>query len=161
MVPATDLLALGIRLMETCESGPPQRVYKSTQFRDGLMIALLICCPMRLRNLTDIVSGRHLIFDGHAYRLEFTAAETKTGRPYVAAVPPELTTYLDDYLHVHRPTLQSIALARGASPISGGDRHPTSRGDIAERHRDIRCLTPDGRCEVRRTLTQDSLDSSV
>ena len=110
MVPATDLLSLGIRLMETCESGPPQRVYKATQFRDGLMIALLICCPMRLRNLTEIVIGRHLIFDGQAYRLEFTAAETKTGRPYVAAVPHELTPYLDDYLQVHRGTFQSVGM---------------------------------------------------
>ena len=29
MVPATDLLALGIRLMKTCQSGPPQRVTRS------------------------------------------------------------------------------------------------------------------------------------
>ena len=50
--------------MKTCESGPPQRVYKATQYRDGLMIALLICCPMRLRNLTEIVIGRHLIYEG-------------------------------------------------------------------------------------------------
>lgn len=117
MVPATDLLALGIRLMETCESGPPHWVYKSTQFRDGLMIGLLICCPMRLRNLTEIVIGRHLIFDGQAYRLEFTAAETKTGRPYVAAVPHELTPYLDDYLQVHRATFQSIGCPMTAASV--------------------------------------------
>lgn len=108
MVPATDLLALGIRLMETCESGPPQRVYKATQFRDGLLIALLICCPLRLRNLTEIVIGRHLIFDGQAYRLEFTSAETKTGRPYIAAIPHELTPYVDTYLDLHRRALQAL-----------------------------------------------------
>jgi integrase/recombinase XerD len=115
MVPATDLLALGIRLMETCECGPPQRVYKATQFRDGLMIALLICCPMRLRNLTEIVIGRHLISEGKAYRLEFTAAETKNGRPYVAAVPDELTPYLNDYFRVHRPSFQALGMADDGS----------------------------------------------
>ena len=57
--------------------------------------------------------GRHLLFDGRAYRLEFTAAETKTGRLYHAAVPPELTAYVDDYLQVHRPRLQSFARADG------------------------------------------------
>jgi integrase/recombinase XerD len=77
------------------------------------MIALLICCPLRLRNLTDIVIGRHLLFDGRGYRLEFTAAETKTGRPYVAAVPAELTAYVDDYLRVHRPRLQTISRVDG------------------------------------------------
>ena len=115
MVPATDLLTLGVRLMDTWADVRPQQVYKATQFRDGLMIALLICCPMRLRNLTEIVIGRHLIFDGRAYRLEFTAAETKTGRPYVAAVPHELTPYVDDYLHLHRPSLQSIGMADDGS----------------------------------------------
>ena len=46
---------------------------------------------MRLKNLTGLVIGQHLVFDGYAYRLKLTAAETKTGRPYHAAVPPELT----------------------------------------------------------------------
>jgi hypothetical protein len=77
MVPAADLFELGIRLMDTWANFRPQLVYKATQFRDGLLISILICCPVRLRNLTEIVIGRHLIFDGHAYRLEFAAAETK------------------------------------------------------------------------------------
>jgi integrase len=115
MVAATDLLALGVRLMETWADVRPQQVYKATRFRDGLMIALLICCPMRLRNLTEIVIGRHLIFDGRAYRLEFTAAESKSGRPYIAAVPEELAPYLDDYLQVHRVSLQSTGMAQGGS----------------------------------------------
>jgi integrase len=87
---------------------------------------------MRLRNLTEIVIGRHLLFDGRAYRLEFTTAETKTGRLYHAAVPPELTAYVDDYLRFHRPRLQSLArpdapgtegrlwLGRRGKPLSSG-----------------------------------------
>lgn len=49
MVPATDLLALGIRLMETWADVRLKQVYKAAQFRDGLIISILICCPMRLR----------------------------------------------------------------------------------------------------------------
>jgi integrase len=113
MVPATDLLALGLRLMATWADVRSQQVYKATQFRDGLIISILICCPMRLRNLTDIVIGRHLLFDGRAYRLEFTATETKTSRVYHAAVPHELTPYVDDYLRFHRLYLQSFARADG------------------------------------------------
>jgi integrase/recombinase XerD len=118
MVPATDLLALGIRLMDSWADVRPQQVYRATQYRDGLMIALLICCPLRLRNLTEIVIGRHLLFDGRAYRLEFTAAEIKTSRPYHAAVPIELTRYVDDYLRVHRPVVQTFA--RADTPGTGG-----------------------------------------
>jgi integrase/recombinase XerD len=134
MVPATDLLVLGIQLMDSWADFRPQQVYKATQFRDGLMIAMLICCPMRLRNLTEIVIGRHLIFDGRSYRLEFTAAETKSGRPYHAALPHELTPYVDEYLQVHRPSLQSIALAHGGSVGGrlwlGRLGRPMSRGAI-------------------------------
>ena len=58
--------------------------------------------------------GQHLVFDGRAYRLEFTAAETKTGKPYIAAVPHELTTYIDQWLQVYRPALMAPA-GRGRS----------------------------------------------
>jgi integrase len=118
MVPATDLLALGIRLMHTWADVRSQQVYKAAQFRDGLIIAILICCPIRLRNLTEIVIDRHLLFDGRAYRIELTAAETKAGRLYHAAVPVELTAYVEDYLEVHRPRLRTLARADG--PGTGG-----------------------------------------
>ena len=68
---------------------------------------------MRLKNLTSLVIGQHLIFGDRAYGLKLTAAETKTGRPYVAAVPPELTPYIDGWLQVHRPHMQSIARGKG------------------------------------------------
>jgi hypothetical protein len=63
--------------MDTCERGAT-RVYRATHYRDGLIIALLISCPMRLKNLTGLVIGQHLVFDGQDYRVKLTAAETKT-----------------------------------------------------------------------------------
>ena len=42
LVAAGDLLELGIRLMQTCEDGPRHRTHVATQYRDGLIIALLI-----------------------------------------------------------------------------------------------------------------------
>ena len=76
------------------------------RYRDGLPIALLIACPMRIKNRAGLVIGRHLVFDGCAYRLKLSAAETKSGRPYVAAVLPELTTYIKDWLQVHPEAIQ-------------------------------------------------------
>ncbi len=108
MVRATQLLGLGIRLMDRWERGQNQAC-KVTRYRDGLLIALLISCPIRVTNLAGLVIGQHLVFDGHDYRLEITAAETKTGRPYVADVPHELTPYIDRWLQVHRPAAQLIA----------------------------------------------------
>jgi hypothetical protein len=31
--------------------------------------SLLIACPMRIKNLADLVIGQHLVFDGQAYGL--------------------------------------------------------------------------------------------
>ncbi len=68
-----------------------------------------------MKNLAGLVIGQHLVFDGRAYRLEITAAETKTGRPYIAAVPHELTTYIDRWLQVYRPQLIASADRRARS----------------------------------------------
>jgi integrase/recombinase XerD len=91
LVRASDLFELGLRLMDTCEDGPDRPVYVATRYRDGLIIALLIACPMRIKNLANLVIGQHFVFDGRSYGVKLSAAETKTGRPYVATVPPELT----------------------------------------------------------------------
>jgi integrase/recombinase XerD len=114
LVPASDLFELGISLMESCEEAArPQ--YAAIRYRDGLLIALLIACPIRIKNLTGLVIGEHLVFDGDVYRLKLTAAETKSGRPYVAGVPSELTPYIDDWLQVHRASLQLMAISRNSS----------------------------------------------
>jgi integrase len=102
MVPASELFDLGLALMDTCEPGAT-RLYRATRYRDGLVIALLLSCPMRLKNLASLVIRQHLVFDAQGYQVKLAAAETKTGRPYVAAVPHELTPYIDRWLQVYRP----------------------------------------------------------
>lgn len=120
MVPAADLFELGIHLMETWADDRPQRVYKATRYRDGLIIALLISCPIRLKNLAGLVIGQHLVFDGEGYRLQLSTAETKTGRPYVATVPFELGPYIDQWLMIHRPAMTLIASAVAGSGTAAG-----------------------------------------
>jgi len=63
MVAATALFDLGPTLMETCDQGPG-KVYQATRYRDGVLIAFLISCPIRMRNLASIEVGQHLIWDG-------------------------------------------------------------------------------------------------
>jgi integrase/recombinase XerD len=58
------------------------------------------------------------VFDGSAYLLKLSAAETKTGRPYIAAVPAELTPYIDGWLQVHRASLP--LMSRGAGQVGVG-----------------------------------------
>jgi integrase len=119
MVAAAELFDLGLRLMATWDTAP-HPVYKATRYRDGLIIALLIACPIRLKNLAGLVVGQHLVFDGQAYRLTLTAAETKNGRPYVAMVPSELRPYIDQWLRIQRPALQSSATAGAGAGSAAG-----------------------------------------
>jgi len=150
MVPATDLFALGIRLMDTWAAGPPQRVNKPSRYRDGLLIALLISCPVRMRNLTSIEVGRHLLWDGQVYQPHFTAAETKTRRPYAASVPRELTPYVDAWLQVHRP-VQSIALGGGQVGTGATSGSTAGAGPWAARRSGSRSKRAPGRRSVRRS----------
>jgi integrase/recombinase XerD len=64
LVRASDLFELGLRLMDTCEDGPDRPAYVATRYRDGLLVALLIACPIRIKNLGNLVIGQHLVFDG-------------------------------------------------------------------------------------------------
>jgi integrase/recombinase XerD len=62
---------------------------------------------MRITNFAGLVIGQHLVLDGKGYELRLTGEETKTRRPYHAAVPPELAPCIDVWLKVHRRAFQS------------------------------------------------------
>ena len=64
-----------------------QQLARARQVRDGLMIALLALCPIRLRNLAELCVGRQLRRVGDAWWIILEADETKTGRPDERRVP--------------------------------------------------------------------------
>jgi integrase len=66
--------------------------------RDGLMIAFLSLCPIRLRNLADLRVGRQLRRIGEAWWLILDGAETKTGRPDERPISEILTGHIDGWL---------------------------------------------------------------
>ncbi len=113
MVDPRQLYHLGLDLMEEAARNVDQhRYHAATMGRDGLMIAMLACCPVRIGNLTQIAIGKHLLFDNGRYRLSFE--KTKTDRPFDGELPPELTPRVDEYLRVHRANL----LARGNGEVT-------------------------------------------
>lgn len=72
-------------------------------YRDTLIVALLLACPIRLRNLAMMEVNRHLIRLGEAWHLRFEPQETKTGQAVHLVVPGALTPFFDDYLTCIRP----------------------------------------------------------
>jgi hypothetical protein len=90
----------------------------SGDMRDRLLIAVLISCPMRLKNLMHLVIGQHLVFAG------CVPAEAQCGgdpnRPAICHRRPARADPAYRCLSVgYRPSLQLIAWAQ--APASGVD----------------------------------------
>src|SRR5262249_48240362 len=77
----TELLSMGLRLMETWQARQAHDPrLNAMDFRDGLMIAFLSLCPIRLKNLAQMLIGRHLTFEATTIRVVFEPHETKGGK---------------------------------------------------------------------------------
>ncbi|MFT4129720.1 tyrosine-type recombinase/integrase [Labrys sp. (in: a-proteobacteria)] len=115
LVEARQLYALGLMLMDrAAEQDEEHRYHAATMARDGLLIAMLTCCPVRIANLAAIRIGMHLWFDGAGYHLRFGKEETKNGNAFEGDLPHELRPYIEHYLQEHRAYL----LAQGERKAS-------------------------------------------
>jgi integrase len=75
--------------------------------RDGLLIALLAVCPIRLKNLANLKIGVTFVQQGDQWWIVLPDRETKSGRPDHRMVPKELTFWIDLYLNKYRPAFPS------------------------------------------------------
>jgi integrase/recombinase XerD len=104
LVGADDLLALGMRLMAEAETATTPRL-GALAFRDGLLIAFLALCPLRLKNAAALALERHVVRQAAAWWIAIPAAETKTEAPIEQPWPECLLAALEDYLARWRPLL--------------------------------------------------------
>jgi integrase/recombinase XerD len=106
LVASEDLLRYGRALMSEADRSADLSDYRrATNFRDGLIIALLAARPIRRGNFAAIEIGRHLVREAAGYRLQFAATETKTRVPLEFVIPEELSPFLDRYVAHYRPML--------------------------------------------------------
>jgi integrase len=103
--PPVQIAAWAYDRLDTLQAGSDRRPTTALHYRDALLIAVLINCPMRLRNLVMIRIGRHLKWTGDTYRLDFTPDEVKTDRYLSLPLPAILTPYLDTWINEWRPVL--------------------------------------------------------
>ena len=103
IVPTQQLFDLGLELIERAESGAFEReIWRACTYRDGVIILLLACRPIRRRNLAAMELGKHLIKTGDSYRIAFDGSETKNHRQYERPIDPRLTPFIDRYLEHYR-----------------------------------------------------------
>ena len=107
---ANEILAWAVGRMTDIEKEAPRKDIL-TDYRNALMVGLLISCPtMRLRNLTMIEIGRHLVRRSDGWELRFSGSEMKARRPAEMRIPAFLVPFLDHYLQIVRPVLLGSAV---------------------------------------------------
>jgi site-specific recombinase XerD len=126
------LFDAGVNLM--CDAEEDKRAPKLTRarlVRDGLMIALLAQCPIRLKNLAALEIDKTFVKVGDTWWIVLTPAATKEKRPDERPVPRELTDVIDRYVQIHRPLLSRGSDSSKALWLSHNGR-PLSYATIAE-----------------------------
>jgi len=99
IVRSDRLLALGLQLIHRGNTGNHLTNPACARLvRDGLMIALLSICPIRLGNLATLRIGRQLRRVGDTWWIILEPGETKSGRPDERAIPEILTSHTDDWI---------------------------------------------------------------
>jgi integrase/recombinase XerD len=157
IVPQRELFALGRDLMQQAIDQPPITTAATCsphdpalRFRDGLAIAVLAMCPLRLSNFLGLEIDRTLICTRGAWSILIPAAETKNRQTFEAPFPDCLVQALELYLETYRLRLiamqgpfdpaharrvpgKALWIARSGMPMTGGAltkalrRHTVSR----------------------------------
>jgi integrase len=106
VVLAEALVKAGLTLMiEADRAMHRTALQRATQYRIGLMIALLACCPIRLKNFTALSIGSSIVQVEDSWWIVLTEEDTKEKRPDERRVPDILTPCIDQYVSRHRPVL--------------------------------------------------------
>jgi integrase len=121
------LVEAGMTLMAEGEQATHRSALaRARQFRDGLMVALLATCPIRLKNFAALEIGRSFKQVDEAWWIVLSAAETKEARADERAVPAFLTQCINRYISIHRPALVRPGIVPAALWLSSNDGHALS-----------------------------------
>lgn len=114
------------RVVYETASSKQARVRAACGFRDALILGLLVCRPLRSRNIRDMELGANLYQDRDTWRLRFLQHEAKA-RHYVCDFPSQLTSWLEFYLQHVRPILVArratnvLFVTKSGNPLSPQD----------------------------------------
>jgi hypothetical protein len=90
--------------------------------RDGLIIALLALCPIRLRNLAELGVGRQLRLIGDTWWIILEPNETKTGHPDERPVPKIVAEAIGRWLGYWRSVFRiRTRITEPGATIAAGD----------------------------------------
>jgi integrase len=106
LVSGWQTLDLGISLMDEALSCPARKHRTGEiQYRDGLILVLLSCWPIRRRSISVLTISRHIEFIDGGLCILLHATDTKSKRSESFRVPDQLVPYFLRYLKEVRPRL--------------------------------------------------------
>ena len=126
------LLSLPAKLMrqaQRCDAGGKREL---TAIIYAVAIELLIVAPVRIKNLTTLDVGRHVVHSrrgAHSVvHLVIPGDEVKNGMPVEVALPKASTELLNLYLQIYRPRISSVPSPWLFPNAAGGQRNIVSFG---------------------------------
>jgi integrase/recombinase XerD len=129
LVTSERLYVLGIELMDGAATNAAAAECinedHASQYRDGVIVALLALIPLRRRTAAALRVGRQLVKLGDLWHLDIPARDTKNHRPLDYVIPKELSGRIDRYVEQFRNRIPSAHRHDGlwpskiGSPMSG------------------------------------------
>lgn len=106
MVPSHDIYRLGAQLLSNAERDDRMvKLKRACLYRDGLMIMMLACRPIRRRNFASLRLGHQLLKWDDLYLIVLDGMETKSHREYELAFPAAMTIFIERYMDHYRQQL--------------------------------------------------------
>jgi integrase len=105
LVSTARLLEAGLTLVVEAQGFTNGDLARARGVRNGLMIALLALCPIRLKNFAALEIGSTFKEMHGKWWITLPGKSTKSHRPDERPVPGVLTRFIDAYLNQSRPVL--------------------------------------------------------
>ena len=132
------LLGLPARLARLSEKPGPKPRSAALLFQSAAAIEILILCPMRIRNLANLDTERHLrwIKEGRSLRLiiDIPADEVKNDKPLRYELNGTSAELLRDYIERVRPSLCPCPTTAVFPKMDGTFRNPGELSQQIKRH---------------------------
>jgi integrase len=127
LVLAEVLLEAGLTLFAEAEAATHlTKLRQARMARNGLMVALLALCPVRLKNFATLELSRSFVNVNGSWWLVLPAADTKGRRVDERQVPSFLKPAVDRYLEKYRPVIGRRRDLPAALWLSSLDGRPMS-----------------------------------
>jgi integrase len=125
------LVEAALTLIHEAETSPNlTSLARARQVRNGLMVALLGLCPIRLKNFAALEIGRSFVEIKGRWWIVLAASETKEKRPDERPIDELLRPVIDRYLSQHRPVLARTDNAVSGLWLSSNDGAPMSYAGV-------------------------------